>query len=345
MKKIFTLISVIAFFAISSNAQFIAVPNSDAVQLVNSFILSGVSASNVQYTGANNTLGHFSGGSNTNLGMNDGIILTTGQFIPWLGSPVTAFASWSNNTPGDSILNSLIPSYTTYDASVLEFDLNPVGNILEFQYVFASEEYPEFVGSSFNDVFGFFITGPDPNGGNYSNFNIAQIPGTSLPVAINNVNLTLNSQFYVDNQGLNGQTFIFDGFTTVLTAQIYVTPAATYHLKMAIADVGDGVFDSGVFLKAQSMKSYTVAGTTEYSQQSAFLFPNPVSDDNLLFSDQMNTFPVHVSIIDLSGKIVRTQVIESNHTGVNISGLYPGVYFVSSVDAAGTAKTMRIIRK
>ncbi len=335
-------------FLFHLQAQFVVVPDSDAVQLVNSFILSGVTASNVLYTGADSTLGHFSGGINTNLGMNDGIILTTGKISNapglFMGMPVSTFASTSNNSPGDAMLGSLV-SFPTYDASVLEFDLNPAGNVLEFQYIFASEEYPEFVGSSFNDIFGFFITGPDPNGGNYTSQNIAIIPGTSLPVAINNVNLTLNSQFYVDNQGMNGQTFIFDGFTTVLTAQIYVVPAATYHLKMAIADVADGVFDSGVFLKAQSMKSYTVAGEAENIQGSSAMYPNLSDGDNIMFLGSDSKFPVMITVFDISGKEMQSEVLYSDNVSINISELFPGIYFVRLVDSAGKTSTVKLIRK
>ncbi|OOP55722.1 MAG: hypothetical protein AYP45_13160 [Candidatus Brocadia carolinensis] len=59
---------------------------------------------------------------------------------------------------------------------------------MAFQYVFASEEYNEFVGAGFNDVFGFFVDG----------VNIALIPSTTMPVAIDNVNLSNNSAFYIN---------------------------------------------------------------------------------------------------------------------------------------------------
>lgn len=142
MKKFYTVIFLLIFISLSARAQFYVVPDTNAVQLVNDFILTGVTATNVQYTGDTNTLGSFSGGNLTNLGMDDGISMTTGSFDTTVnvsvGNPVTVFANYSNNYPGDPLLNALIAPWTTYDASVLEFDLNPVGNILEFQYVFAS---------------------------------------------------------------------------------------------------------------------------------------------------------------------------------------------------------------
>jgi hypothetical protein len=133
------------------------------------------------------------------------------------------------------------------------------------------EEYPEYVNSSFNDVFGFFITGLNPAGGLYANTNVALVPGTSMPVAINNINLMLNNAYYVYNVG--GVTIVFDGFTTVLTATIPVVPLATYHLKMAIADAGDMIFDSGIFLQCPSMRSYTITGTGDHNAANGRFIP------------------------------------------------------------------------
>ena len=129
---------------------------------------------------------------------------------------------------------------------ILEFDFVPQGPEIKFEYVFASEEYPEFVDSDFNDVFGFFLSGPGILG-DYSNSakNIAVIPNTTTPISINNVNSGLNSAYYVSNTG--GSTIQYDGFTTVLTAKSEVQCGLTYHIKLAIADVQDNIFDSAVF--------------------------------------------------------------------------------------------------
>src|SRR5690606_29734197 len=63
-------------------------------------------------------------------------------------------------------------------------------------------------------------------------------------------------EFYVDNEGLlMSPNIAYDGFTTVLQAIAGVSPCDTYHLKIAIADGGDGTLDSGVFLEAGSLKS------------------------------------------------------------------------------------------
>jgi hypothetical protein len=127
------------------------------------------------------------------LGINEGIILSSGKVLE-ASNPVTFFASTNNNTPGDTNLNNLI-SGTTLDAAVLEFDFIPQSDTLTFNYVFGSEEYPEYVCSSFNDVFGFFITGPNPAGPpHYNKMNIALVPGTNLPVYINIILFKTNNK-------------------------------------------------------------------------------------------------------------------------------------------------------
>jgi len=344
MKKMYLICIVAVCSILTANAQIVVVPDTNIVQIVNSFVLSGVTVSNVQYTGEINTIGQFSGGATTNLGMDNGIAMTTGSFdttvnVP-VGAPVIEFASFSNGGAGDPLLDALT-GMTTYDASVLEFDLIPLGNVLEFEYVFASEEYPEFVGSSFNDIFAFFISGPDTASGMYVSENIALIPGTILPVAINNVNAMLNDSFYVDNQTLNGQTIVFDGFTTVLIARIFVVPSATYHLKMAISDVSDGVFDSAIFLKAQSMKSYfSAVGLNEYEQNSVILYPNPSSD---ILNIQAASWPVEVNILDMAGKTVQSGLQSSASETVDVSGLKPGFYIVKTIQPTGRVSTSQLM--
>ncbi|HMG16497.1 MAG TPA: choice-of-anchor L domain-containing protein, partial [Saprospiraceae bacterium] len=126
-----------------------------------------------------------------------------------------------------------------------------------------SEEYEEYTCSGFNDVFGFFITGPS------GIKNIALIPSTNLPVKINFVNQgtvgafgnianctaplgSLSySGFYISNP-LGSPDVQYDGFTTVFTAESAVIPCSSYHIKLVVGDAGDGVFDSGVFLEANS---------------------------------------------------------------------------------------------
>jgi gliding motility-associated-like protein len=225
----------------------------------NVLVGQGVSVSNITYTGSSQSVGLFSTGNNTgNLGLLNGIVLSTGKVTDMPGN-ATINASTNTNGNSDAQLAGLI-TQTIYDAAVLEFDFVPMADTIKFNFVFGSEEYPEYV-NSFNDVFGFFISGFNPSGGMYANQNIALVPGTTnTPVSIYNVNNgstnsgpCTNCQYYVNNS--TGTFVKMDGFTTVLTAIAGVVPCFTYHIKIAIGDAGDHVYDSGVFLEAGSFTS------------------------------------------------------------------------------------------
>lgn len=230
-------------------------------QLVQNVLMgSGVTATNITFTGDKDAIAEF--GGTTNIGLSNGVVMTTGTtFGPNgpQGPNNLDDASVDNSQPGDALLSS-INSNTTLNAAVLEFDFVPTGDTIKFQYVLGSEEYPEFACGQFNDIFGFFISGPNPNGGNYLNENIALIPGTTLPVSIKNINkggCSAYPQYYIDNTG--GKTIQYDGFTTPLTAIAPVTCGATYHIKLAIADVSDWKYDTGVFLEAGSFSSKSIS--------------------------------------------------------------------------------------
>jgi hypothetical protein len=360
MKKLLFLSAVIAFATNPVHAQIAITSDTNTVQLVNDFILSGVSSSNVVYTGAPNTLGTFTNGNTTNIGLSNGIIMTTGSLSFPIGAAASVFANSNNNMTGCTELNTIIGSAMTYDASILEFDLVPVGNVLEFQYVFASEEYPEYVCSQFNDVFGFFINGPDPAGGNYTNTNIAIIPSTTLPVAINTINNGTNgnngdpggcislaySSLYIDNEAIGGSTIVYDGFTTVLLAQLYVTPLDTYHLKMAVADVSDGIYDSGIFLKSKSMKSYfSVTGIDEGKPGMNAISPNPSTDKvNINLNQQSLAGNTSIEIYNSSGQLLMQQPLIQEKTELDISGFAKGIYIVKLISDKNT-ETTRFVKE
>lgn len=268
----FLLLFPFFLFLFNSNAfaQLQVTPNSTAQQLVDVLIGGGVTVTNPFYYGAPQSRGIFTTGPNpTNLGLTAGIILSTGDVMDAPGPNTSSGTSTTNGTGSDPQLAALIPGYTIYDACYLEFDFIPEADTVEFRYVFASEEYPQFVNSSFNDVFGFFISGPNPSGGNYVFENIALIPGTTLPVTIDNVNHLVNTQYYVNNHAQGQGTIEYDGFTVVLTAWAHVIPCVPYSIKIAIGDAGDTAYDSAVFLEEYSFTANTVNITTEYISQTA----------------------------------------------------------------------------
>ena len=147
------------FISLSGNglrAQLVVQTNLTPEQLVQQVLVgSGVSVSNVTYQGNNYMCGSFTNGHATNLGLDDGVALASGSVLQ-IPNPVGVFANNQYNLSGDPTLNG-ISTALTHDASVLEFDFVPTADTLRFRYVFGSEEYHEWVGSSFNDVFGYFV--------------------------------------------------------------------------------------------------------------------------------------------------------------------------------------------
>lgn len=264
-------------------------PNGDADYLIREVFIGGgcFDVSGVSVIGNSAGLGEFSDGGP--LSIDHGVIMASGNVTNSQGPNNQGGAGNSLGESGDPDLN-LISGQTTFDATGIEFDFRPTINQVTFNYVFASEEYPEYVCAIFNDVFGFFVNGPGIVGG-FSNQseNIAWIPGTVVPVGINTVNPgvpgafgnaancsgkgSLNySQFYVDNIG--GAELQYDGWTTVFQAVANTQICGTYHIKLVVADAGDAIFDSAVFLEANS---FNAGGKAEMA------FEAPTTGTNLVY--------------------------------------------------------------
>ncbi|MCC7146893.1 MAG: choice-of-anchor L domain-containing protein [Phycisphaeraceae bacterium] len=218
-----------------------------ATDLANAIVGSGVTVSNVSYTGAAGASGIFTGGAAAGITIDKGIILASGSVLNAIGPNNQGGATTDFGAAGDGDLNALV-SYETHDAVVLEFDFTTSTQNLYFNYVFASEEYNEYSNTVFNDVFAFFLDGQ----------NIALIPGTTTPVAINTINIgniggsgsptPQNPEYFVDNSAAV-EDIQYDGFTVPLTAKFLGLSEGTHHIKLAIADASDFVLDSAVFIQ------------------------------------------------------------------------------------------------
>ncbi|MCD0476610.1 SprB repeat-containing protein, partial [Flavobacterium sp. EDS] len=221
-------------------------------------------------TAGDRQLGYYSKGTST-FPIDEGLLISTGKINSAMGP--NSFANKSdamvNNASDPDLTN--ISGETMHDAAILEFNFIPDGNLVEFKFVFASEEYLEYVHTDFNDAFGFFLSGPGITGSYTNNaVNLAQLPNNDA-VTINNIHSAgtntygtsfpaHNAAYYVNNPA--GSTVMeFDGSTTVLTATYAVTPGQTYKIKMAIADASDQLYDAGVFLKARSFATNTLVIT------------------------------------------------------------------------------------
>ena len=238
-------------------------PYNTATYLIDNVLLGGgIVGSSHSFIGDPNQIGFFNGVS-SNLAIDSGIVLSSGNILELIGPNSSGSTSSAFSGAGDPTLDLVVgPIDYTNDAAVLEFDFVPTSDVISFKYVFGSEEYLEFV-TSFNDAFGFFLSGPNPSGGNYVDQNLAIVPGTTnTPVSIFNVNNISNSAYYVDNgtgatapQNSDPTVIQFDGFTTPLTATAAVNCGDTYNIKIVVADVNDFSYDSGVFLEAGSFYS------------------------------------------------------------------------------------------
>jgi gliding motility-associated-like protein len=267
--SVFVSLSLITF------SQSVVVSNAQTpTQLINNVLLGmGVTASNITINGsplnANNAQGNVVSFTNTNpaFPISSGLLLTTGNAIAAQGPNNST--NLSNNLPATASVASdphlnILAAGTVTNGVVLEFDFIPTGDTLNFRYIFGSEEYPEFSPSTFNDAFGLFLWGPGISGpyalAGYANgANIATIPG-GIPVTINNVGDASNTQYYVfnDNGSTYGNAIQYDGTTVLLTAAASVQCNQTYHIKLAISNVSDQAYDSGVFLEANSFSSNVV---------------------------------------------------------------------------------------
>ncbi|MBS1742248.1 MAG: choice-of-anchor L domain-containing protein [Bacteroidetes bacterium] len=273
MKRLSLLFSTL-LFAVVANAQLIITDEPSATALVQKLVGDGVTISNVSFTGNSLMAGKFKNlGGLTNINLDSGIVITNGRAKTTtldqfgvdgngidLAEDVTASNLW--NLPGDAQLANEIGADVSdlNDACVLEFDFIPSGDTIKFRYVFSSEEYyPGYV-CTYNDAFGFFLSGPGITGSP----NIALIPGTNTPVSIFNVNNVTelpancpnNTAYYIDNT--SNRYFTHDGHTSVFTAIHAVIPCQVYHLKLVVADFQDDALDTGVFLEAKSLTSNIV---------------------------------------------------------------------------------------
>ena len=188
------------------------------------------------------------------IGLNSGIILTSGRALNADETNDSDGISYPAGQSGDIDLTALVAPEVTNDAAVLEFDFVSDGGDLYFNYVFASDEYNEFV-YQYNDVFGFFVDGE----------NIALVPNSTDYVSIDKVNggnpygtNPSNPDYYINNDLDDGgaEPFEYDGFTTVLTAVITGLSAGTHHIKLVVADTGDSALDSAVFIEAGSFTNH-----------------------------------------------------------------------------------------
>jgi hypothetical protein len=280
------LCSPVGFFRLgpATNGNLTVSMNATPQQLAQLLVPPWVTVTNATYTGTNLARGTFAGGNGCGLPIDSGVILATGCITNAIGPNNQYDATTPFGINGDSDLDNLVGGGRNYDAAVLEFDIVSTNTfMLQFQYIYASEEYPEFI-SQYNDPMAIFVS-TNRVGTNWINSitnDIALVPGTTnVPVSVNSINggcLTnaydtydspTNAQYYVDNHDPHPFLAVppyavpasvfniqYDGMTVLLTAQAAISANVTNHVKIAIEDYQDTLFDSAVFIKAWSPCQY-----------------------------------------------------------------------------------------
>jgi gliding motility-associated-like protein len=272
MKKLVLLQLALLTTITTTFAQLTVGTGMTAQQYVENILIgSGVTVSNVTFSGQASQLGSFNGTA-SNIGFNGGIALSSGSVnsLPGNASTDPGGTTEQFNGPGDPDLLQVAQSVSTNpnaslisdmnDAAILEFDFIPSSNTVNFNFVFGSDEYLTFVNSQFNDAFGFFVSGPgitgpysSPPGFPGGAANLAVVPGTSLPITISTIYPDFNAQYYVSNAG--GTTHTLNGFTVAIPVTFTVQCNETYHFKFAVADAQDTYLNTAVFLEENSFTS------------------------------------------------------------------------------------------
>lgn len=247
-----------------------------------------VQIKNVRYRGRHRAIGEFWNGSSI-FQMSHGIVLSTGIAQTAEGNNNDKGKTGVNRRKGQQVFET-VTNEKLYDAAVLQFDFYPNSNYISFNFVFASEDYPEFIASGYNDVLAFILTLPSGE-----RINLATLPNSQELVSVASINPIINPQYYINNSEQEIppisspiDTFLetnstnkmllrrswntqkastsksnypiqFDGFTKVLKAQCSVFPNQKYRLQIAIADNGNSIFDSAVFIEMESLHSHAEA--------------------------------------------------------------------------------------
>ncbi|MBS4055688.1 MAG: T9SS type A sorting domain-containing protein [Bacteroidales bacterium] len=292
----------------------------EAIQMIQDvFVGSDMQIFNATYLGKPYSSGRFTG--DAGIGFTNGFLLTTGRATNALGP---------NNESGISAISASgsdpdvaqIAGGPSFDACGIEFDFIPETDHISFRYVFASEEYPEYAPptpSAFNDIFGFFISGPGIDGPFLNNArNVALLPGSVTYVSINSVNPVVNPDYFIQNYDpVINQNIQYDGYTILFIANATVIPNELYHIKLVISDIADPAYDSGLFFEANS---FTDQDATAINSRPEDIYlnvsPNPTTGLLRLNVNSATSQPGLVVVVNALGQQVVNRLVNPNTEAV-----------------------------
>ncbi len=215
----------------------------------------GVSVVSASYSGNNRSSGIFTDGDAQSPGVtpsDTGVMLSTGNlrnFTHGSGDANQSSSTSSNMNKGvdnDADFNALAGT-NTYDGAILDVDFVPTGDVMSLQFVFASDEYPEYAGSIYNDIVGVWVNGQ-----------LVELSVGDGKTAVGNVNDTSNENLYVDNTGSQYNTEM-DGFTATMSLKIPVISGEVNSIRIGIADVADSSYDSTLLIAGGSAQTVLTA--------------------------------------------------------------------------------------
>lgn len=228
--------------------------NATAMNMANTIFGDGVTVMNASYTGANGSSATYSGGdaiSGTATPGDTGVILSTGNASSFTNSwgQSNQQTNTSTNTWGvdnDADFNAAAGA-NTYDAAMLDVDFIPTGDVMTMQFIFSSDEYPEYSGTVYNDMVGVWVNGTY----------VPMSVGTG-DSSVGNVNQTNNINLFTSNTYDQYNTEM-DGFTVTMTLTIPVIAGELNSIRIGIADVVDSSYDSNVLIAGGSVQTTLVA--------------------------------------------------------------------------------------
>ncbi|MEO9457530.1 MAG: Hint domain-containing protein [Lentilitoribacter sp.] len=282
--------------------------NATAIEMAQTIFGDGVQVTGATFFGDNNSSGIFTDGNTVSPGVapsDTGVILSTGNAEDFTNSSGEANQNTNTTTDTNGFNNfsqfSNAAGGQTFDGAALDVNFIPTGDLMTIQFVFASEEFPEFQNSVFQDFVGVFING------NLVPLDVGD--GNTVPGNINSEN---NANLFVDNTQDQFNTEM-DGFTVTLTLTIPVNAGETNTIRIGIADVADSQFDSNILIAGDSIQSQIVA-----LDDNTTLFPNGSTNLDVLSNDVETTGGV-LTITHLNGQPVTVGQPVVLNTGQTIS--------------------------
>ncbi len=294
---------------------------------------------------------------------NSGMVMTTGKADFADDANVcnsNANASYNNNGPNNADPDlQTIGNGSSFDLCKIEFDVYLTQDSMTLSYVFASEEYHEYV-FQFNDVFGFFLSGNMIQGDFSNNADIiSKVPESTQFVSINSVNFgkggntctgkptgCTNCQYLKDNSQSSDPGFsqmVYDAYTVPLLGSHSVAKNHWYHVKLSIADIMDAIFDSGIFIEKNFLTQYTVTGTDNENKDKITVFPNPAGE--ILYVDiPQNISPVDLILKDINGNVLFEKQNVCHKTSVSLKSCPKGIFILETKNKSGVKYT-KVIHK